>query len=317
MGAMKSVRIAVLGDVHGNLEALGAALAHAETLKPDLYVVIGDIVVGAADSLACWERVKALSCPVLRGNHEGYIVGYGAADAPAAWSTPQYAPVAWAAASLGPVKSELARLPFSLTLPGLPKVLFVHASARSDRDNISAYTSAETLQEMFPEVKARVIVRGHDHVAATRSWNGTEIITTGSVGLPLNGVTEAQYLLLEARAGSWQPFFQAVPYDVDAALARFYSSGYIESVGPMARLFYREVATAAHHLIPFLRGYSRWSEGDAAGFGNECSAVHGARVGLILARCWSAPTRTSTARPSSSTSTCSSGVWSSPESPGP
>lgn len=259
------MRVAVLGDIHGNAEALSAVLEHAAQQGPDLYVVIGDIVVGAADSLACWERVQSLNCPVLRGNHEGYIINFGMPSAPAILATPQYAPVAYAAAQLAEARQDLVPLPFSITLPDCSDMLFLHASARSDTDNISAYTDDETLREMFVAVDARTIIRGHDHWAATRVWDGGQIITCGSVGLPLNGITEAQYLLLERRGQSWRPLFQSVPYDVDAALARFYSTGYLEAAGPMARLFYREVATASHHLTPFLHDYARWSQGGTLG----------------------------------------------------
>lgn len=185
------MRLAVLGDVHGNLAALGAVLEHAERLRPDGFVVVGDVVVGAPDSFACWERVEALGCPVVRGNHETYVAAFGTTAAPPAWATPQFAPFAWTVAQLGdPVRKTLGALPFSLTLPEAPDVLFVHASLRSDRDNLSAYTSDEALGVMFPGLTARYVVhyvvRGHDHVAATRRWQAHQLTTNGSVGIPLS-----------------------------------------------------------------------------------------------------------------------------------
>lgn len=241
-------------------------LAHAERLQVSGHIVIGDVVIGAPDSVACWERVAALSCPVLRGNHEGYITAYGTAAAPAALSSPQFAPVAWA---VGRFSDETRRLigalPLSVTLPEALGVRFVHASLRNDRDNIDAYTTETDLAAMFPTLGERYVFRGHDHNAATRLWGERTLYTVGSVGIPLNGKTEAQYAVLEPHAGAWYPTFYAVPYDVEATLKRFHETGYLEGAGPMARLFYREVATAAHQLIPFLRGYSRYSEGGRLG----------------------------------------------------
>lgn len=194
------MRLAILGDIHGNLEALAAVLEHAERLQVDGYVVVGDIVVGAADSLGCWERIEALKCPVLRGNHETYVSAYGTVAAAPAWVTPQFAPVAWAVGQLGDtVRRTLGTLPFSLRLPHAPDLLFVHASLRSDRDNLGAYTPDDTLEAMFPGLRARYVVRGHDHVAATRRWRAHQLITNGSVGIPLSGVTEAQYGVIEKR----------------------------------------------------------------------------------------------------------------------
>ncbi len=254
-------RLAVLGDVHGNLAALEAVLEHAEQLHIDGFVVIGDVVVGAPDSLACWERVAGLGCPVLRGNHEAYVSIFGTAAADPAWSTPQFAPVAWAVEQLGDVARRLlGALPFSLILPDLPDVLFVHASLRSDRDNLDTYTPDDVLAAMFPDLSARYVVRGHDHVAATRHWRTHQLITNGSVGIPLSGIPEAQYLILEVGAAPHVTFY-SVPYDVEATLKRFHDTDYLIEAGPTAHLFFREVAFATPQLIPFLRGYVRWSAG--------------------------------------------------------
>lgn len=256
------MKLAVLSDIHGNLPALEATIEHAERLSVDGFIVIGDIVIGAPDSLACWKRIKALKCPVLRGNHEGYIVSH---DNPL-WQTPQFAPITWAASQLGEeVRRELGALPFSLTLPNAPDLLFVHASLRSDRDNLGAYTTEAELKGMFPALSAPYVVRGHDHSAAIRNWKTHQLVTNGSVGIPLNGVPEAQYLILEKRLDCWHPLFYSVPYDVEETLKRFYDTGYLAEAGPMAHLFYREIATATLQLIPFLRGYQRYSQRETLG----------------------------------------------------
>lgn len=267
------MRLAVLSDIHGNLEALGAVLAHAEGLHVDGFIVVGDVVVGAADSLACWERVRALGCPVLRGNHEGYVARFSDPDAPSLWRTEQFAPVAWAVDQLGDTACRtLGALPFSLTLPEVPEALFVHASLRSDRDNLDAYTPEGELAEMFPGLRARYVLRGHDHHAAIRAWRGHQLTTNGSVGIPLNGRTEAQYLTVDLGSDGPHFTFHAVPYDVAGALERFEKTGYLEEAGPMAALFYREIATASPHLIPFLRGYARYSQGGRLGLGDAVRA---------------------------------------------
>ena len=104
------MQIALLADIHGNLAALEAVLAELDRLRPDRIAVLGDIVDGAPDSLACWERVRGLGAVVLRGNHERYVVDYGTERAAPEWSTPQFAPVRWTVAQCREVKAELAAL---------------------------------------------------------------------------------------------------------------------------------------------------------------------------------------------------------------
>jgi hypothetical protein len=115
---------------------------------------------------------------------------------------------------------------------------------------------------MFAGVSERTIIRAHNHTCQVRLWGDRQIVTTGSVGLPLDGNPTAQYLILERDGRGWQFEHQSVPYDMDAALRRFDETGYMADVGPMAHLFRREVATAAHHMVPFLRAYARWHRED-------------------------------------------------------
>ena len=64
------MRFAIFGDIHSNLEALEAVLAHAEANHCTHYICLGDIVGYAADPKACLDRVRALGGPVVKGNHD-------------------------------------------------------------------------------------------------------------------------------------------------------------------------------------------------------------------------------------------------------
>ncbi|GAB4198776.1 MAG: metallophosphoesterase family protein [Roseiflexaceae bacterium] len=254
------MRIAILADVHGNLAAFEAALEDAARQQAGQIIIAGDLVVGAPDSAACWRLARSLGCPILRGNHEGYVAGLDHPDAPPAWRTPQFAPVQWAATQLTPdERRDAGALPPHLCPADLPGLLLVHASLRNDRDSILPYTPDEELAAMFPDVQETLIVRAHNHAGQVRLWGSRTIVTTGSVGLPLDGNPTAQYLLLEQTRDGWSFRHQSVVYDVAATLRRFHTSGYLEAAGPMARLYQREVATAAHQIVPFLRAYTAWS----------------------------------------------------------
>ncbi len=260
------MRIALIADIHGNLAALDAVLAEIETLQPDRLIVAGDIVDGGPDSGACWRRVKALGCPVIRGNHERYVFDYGTPRADLAWSSPQFAPLRVARAELSAVEiGELAALPPTWSDAALPELLVVHASLRGDNDSIFPYTPDAQIDPMFEGIApgVKLVVRGHNHACSTRGWAGRRIVTTGSVGLPQDGNPAAQFLLLEsagadAEAGGaegWRVRHRAVRYDIGATLRRFRESGYLDKAGPLGRLFYREMETGTHQVVPFLRFY--------------------------------------------------------------
>jgi hypothetical protein len=249
-----SVRIAVIADIHGNLPALEAALQAIGQIRPDRLIVAGDVVDGAPDSAACWERVKQLGCPVLRGNHERYVFDFATERADPLWATEQFAPLHYTYRTItAETRAEMAALPMTWSSPDAPGLLIVHASERSDADSILPHTAVEQIDAMFTNQEAGLIVRSHNHICSTRDWKGRRIVTTGAVGLPLDGYPRAQFCLLTSSEENWEVEHHAVDYDVVAALKRFEDTGYLVEAGTVGRLFMREVATGSHHVVPFLR----------------------------------------------------------------
>jgi diadenosine tetraphosphatase ApaH/serine/threonine PP2A family protein phosphatase len=255
------MRLAVLADIHGNLPAFEAALSHAAQQKVDQVIIAGDIVIGAPDSQACVALARSIGCPVLRGNHERYVVNFGTPNASPLWVTDQFAPLQWAAAQISePDRQWMAQLPATLRVPEAPDLFIVHASERGDHDTIEAHTPEHVLREMFPAARERYIVRAHNHHGQVRIWERGYIITASSVGLPLDGNPTAQYLLMDQTRSGWDIRHQSVPYNIEAVLRRFQDTDYFASTGPVGRLFYRELVTASPQLSPFLRFYARWTE---------------------------------------------------------
>jgi predicted phosphodiesterase len=74
------MRIALFGDIHANLEALEAVLEDAANQQATDYVCMGDIVGYNADPAACLERVRAMDCPTVKGNHDEDASGLHSLD---------------------------------------------------------------------------------------------------------------------------------------------------------------------------------------------------------------------------------------------
>ena len=90
------MRIAILGDIHSNLEALQSVLADAESQGCSQYLCLGDVVGYGADPLACIQTIRSLGCPVIKGNHDEQASATGSladfSDAAASF-TYQHTPV--------------------------------------------------------------------------------------------------------------------------------------------------------------------------------------------------------------------------------
>jgi diadenosine tetraphosphatase ApaH/serine/threonine PP2A family protein phosphatase len=238
------VRWALLSDIHANLEALDACLAHARERGADAHALLGDFVGYGADAAAVVDAVMRIAQSggvVLKGNHDAAIErpdSYYNDDARAALD--------WARNTLsGDQKRFLAALP--LTVDRAP-ASFVHASAANPRrwdyvDSPSAAlrcvqasgatytfcghvhdqqlyfaTTRGRMSPFVPRPGTPVPVRG------PRQW----LAIAGSVGQPRDRNPAAGYAIFD-EARSEITFFR-VPYDHHAAAAKIRDAGLPEAL---------------------------------------------------------------------------------------
>jgi diadenosine tetraphosphatase ApaH/serine/threonine PP2A family protein phosphatase len=121
----QTVRIALLSDIHANIEALDACVAHARAQGAETHALLGDFVGYGADASAVVDSVMRFAdegAIVIKGNHDAAMDrrgGYFNEQAQAA--------LEWARETLSDAQKRfLANLPLvALRSPSY----FVHASA--------------------------------------------------------------------------------------------------------------------------------------------------------------------------------------------
>jgi predicted phosphodiesterase len=64
------VRFGIFGDIHSNQEALEAVLEDMQAQNVTHTICIGDIVGYNSNPSECLEIVRALGCPIVKGNHD-------------------------------------------------------------------------------------------------------------------------------------------------------------------------------------------------------------------------------------------------------
>jgi predicted phosphodiesterase len=69
------MRIAIISDIHGNLEALEAVFEDIQDQQIDQVVCLGDIVGYGANPNECLELVRERCSDILLGNHDAAAVG--------------------------------------------------------------------------------------------------------------------------------------------------------------------------------------------------------------------------------------------------
>ena len=229
------MKLALLSDLHANIRALDACLAHARASGASRFAVLGDLVGYGAQPAAVVQRVRELAgagALVVKGNHDELAVSLSgkarAADESGA---------AWTHAQLAADELEfLAGLP--LTARDGP-VYLVHASADAPQRwhyVDSEYRATASLNAACEDAAIRYVFGGHVHhqtlyfrgvhqrlmrfmptpgvaipVLPHRRW----IATVGSVGQPRDGATQAMYAMFDPDRAELT--FHRVAYDHLAA----------------------------------------------------------------------------------------------------
>lgn len=225
------MRIALLADIHGNLEALNACLADVNRRGADRMAILGDIVGYGADPVAVIDRVRALQehgTPVLMGNHDSAIGNQRESMNAAA-----RAAIDWTRERLSTDEHRwLAALPLTCSEDNR---LYVHASPREPA-KWHYVTGTDEAALGLSATQARVVLCGHVHVPQIFGLSLTGKVTAfrpvaeapvpllpqrrwlavmGAVGQPRDGIPAAAYSVLDTDDGSLT--LRRVPYDIDSA----------------------------------------------------------------------------------------------------
>jgi predicted phosphodiesterase len=237
------MRIAVLSDIHSNLVALEAVLAHAGAV--DAVWHLGDVVGYGPEPDAVVARLSALGALGVRGNHDAAAVGGREID----YFNPEArAAMEWTRRRIGDAtRTWLAALPeryaeYEMTLvhgsPRDPTWEYV-TSERSAKANIAVLETRHGLHGhthvpvAFVEDDGRV--RGHEpNDGETLPFDGRRVfLNPGSVGQPRDGDPRSSYLVLDPDGGS--ATWHRVAYDIDAVRAAMLTAGLPERLAERLR----------------------------------------------------------------------------------
>ncbi len=236
-GILPAMRLALMSDLHANLHALQACLAHAREQQATHYAFLGDLVGYGADPGAVVDLVMGLAdegALVLKGNHDDM-----AARPPGTCAQPTLGETTarWTHDQLDAAqRSFLDGLPMTQQLD---RALLVHATVDEPelwRYVYDAAAAGQSLDAASAHEEVRYVFGGHVHrqslyyraadgqlmpftptpgmpipVSARRHW----LATIGSVGQPRDGSPKAMYTLYDSEQSELT--FHRVAYDHHAA----------------------------------------------------------------------------------------------------
>ncbi|MDQ4142476.1 MAG: metallophosphoesterase family protein [Actinomycetota bacterium] len=209
------MRIAILGDIHGNLPALEAVVADLERQSVDQVWCSGDIGWGAPWPSECIAIVRESGWTTVKGNTDVWITGD-----PQTVTDPEQREELGDLASAHAISPEdaqwLINLPIGHAGPG--SILLVHATPESPFTAPQADDAAAEFQ--IYEGEASLVLYGHIHMAFVRRLSeGTLVANPGSVGLPRDGST-ASYLIVDRGGTDILLRHRRVAFDIEEAITR-------------------------------------------------------------------------------------------------
>lgn len=235
-------KIAIISDIHGNLEALKAVLNDAKTRGVDKIICLGDIIAKGSHASECIKLVRDNCDVVIRGNCDRHFTtDYNMEEVPER----EKRRILWNRSQINDEEKEyLHNLPFSYEFYMSGSLVRVfHATPYKDNIAVDTTNDFETKYGMFAgtdktvsDKTADIVIFGHiHHCFAERFYNRT-LLNAGSVGnthdiirnddrdADVRETTQAVYLIIEGKLGekaygassSWQ--FIRLPYNIDKEL---------------------------------------------------------------------------------------------------
>ena len=220
--------IALISDIHSNLEALRAIWK--EIKHADVILCMGDLVgYGASPNEVVEfvrEQMEKRTFLCVRGNHDNAIA-FGAE-----WGFNPYArqAVRWHQRVMTSENLEfLRRLPVRqlFTDDTGRSYLLIHGSPRAPLDEyLFPWLPDGEFKAVLSYIRQDDLLVGHTHVPMFKLVGERRVINPGGIGQPRDGDWRAAYALIDTETSPpYNVEFRRVEYDVDEAARKIIEAG--------------------------------------------------------------------------------------------
>ena len=227
------MRYALISDIHANLPALDAVLAHIAEHAPDTPIYhLGDLVGYAPWPNEVVAKLRDWGIPGVAGNYDSTVATHykhcGCKYEDPRQEELSHLSYGWTLEHTSEAaKRWLGTLPFRIDIRPFgghttgPTVVLVHGNQVLNTVYVYEDRPDEFLAKMATAVGAKagdVVCFGHTHKPWHREVGGVHFVNTGSVGRPKDGDPRAGYVLLDVAGASGVAVeFVRVAYDVEQA----------------------------------------------------------------------------------------------------
>lgn len=223
------MKIAILSDIHANMEALERALSIIESKSVDVIICLGDIVGYGANPNECVDLIRRVATQVVRGNHDQAAIDLDAAET---FTHHARTSAHWTHDQLTEANRQfISSLPYTVRLDNL---LFVHSSPYQPESWHYIITAADA-RDHYEHFREAICFIGHSHEARIFCKDSSPlrqgglnkadkyIINVGSVGQPRDGDWRLSFGIFDTEGWSYENI--RAEYDVATASAKIREAG--------------------------------------------------------------------------------------------
>lgn len=223
------MKIAILSDIHGNLEAIETVLARIKADGCEKIYCLGDVVGYGPNPNECCHLLREREIPTTMGNHdEAASLDETSPDLELRMNRTAAESIRWTCEVLSNDNRKwLSALPFTIDLPGAPAVL-CHANFHNPQ-GWSYIENRYHASLTFRRMPGQICFYGHTHVPGIISLNcatneiqareaqtlqisqeARYLINCGSIGQPRDGDHRSCYVVYDTAQKT--VVFRRVPY---------------------------------------------------------------------------------------------------------
>jgi len=238
------MRVAIVSDIHGNIEGLDACLEDLRTQGgADHIVAAGDLCMDGPKPRKVLKRLQEVGAVCVRGNTDRVIAlgGHRLESAAIDWQRDQIGPK-WA--------SWLGALPPHILFGDAGNELMImHANPKNDDEHVWPDAGRDQLERLFGDESVRAFAFGHLHLPYVRIWDGRLLTCVASAGLPKDGDPRVHYAILTSRDGGWEVKSRRVTFDIEKLARQLRKSGMPDTQERLQTL-YRARYKSITNVIP-------------------------------------------------------------------
>lgn len=213
------MRVAVISDIHANLQALDAVLEDIKEQGCEHIFCLGDLALAGPQPKEVMDFIMAQqNWTIIQGNTDRMIANYG--QEVIDFLEAQYPVMANAITADSQelddtYRAYLANLPpqLSIEIDGC-SVLLVHGSPRANNEDILPQMPMDIIEEMIYGTEEKLIFCGHTHIPCGYQTNTNQtVVNVGSVGRPMTEEPKACYVVADFEEGSFEIHHRFVNYN--------------------------------------------------------------------------------------------------------